>query len=88
MRKALVITLAALLLEGERLPKRDLFWRKEENWAVRRGPWKLVGGEDRVQLFNLDDDVDESEDLSAQRPELVQELLASYKAWEQDVDKS
>lgn len=79
-------TLAPLLFEGRPLPKRDVFWRMREHWAVRRGPWKLVGADENFQLFNLDEDIGESEDVSAQNPELVKDLLASLKAWERDVD--
>jgi arylsulfatase A-like enzyme len=79
-------TLTPLLFEGEPLPVRDLFWRMRENWAVRRGPWKLVGTGNESQLFNLDHDIGERTDLSAQHPALVRDLLASFKAWEQDVD--
>ena len=81
------ITLTPLLFEGMPLPERDLFWRMRETWAVRRGPWKLVGEGEKFQLFNLDDDIGERKDLSAQDPALIKDLLASFKAWEQDVDK-
>ena len=79
-------TLTPLLFEGKPLPKRDLFWRMGEDWAVRRGPWKLVGRGTHCQLFTLDDDIGERNDLSEQNPDLVQDLLASLRTWERDVD--
>ncbi len=79
-------SLLALLLENSPLPERDVFWRMRENWAVRRGPWKVVGRGERQRLFNLDDDIGESNDVCAKHPELLAELLASFRAWEQDVD--
>jgi len=79
-------TLLPLLFENKPLPKRDVFWRMREEWAVRRGPWKLVGKGENCQLFNLDEDIGESKDISAQKPELVKDLLASLKSWEKDVD--
>jgi arylsulfatase A-like enzyme len=80
-------TLTPVLLEGKRLPKRDLFWRAGKDYAARRGPWKLVGDGSKVQLFNLKDDISEQQDVSAYHPALVKDLLTSLKAWEQDVDK-
>lgn len=80
------VTLAPLLLEGKPIPKRDVFWRKGDTWAVRRGPWKLVGTGDKVELFHLDRDLGETTDLSDTHPELIRELQASFKAWERDVD--
>lgn len=79
-------TLAPVLLKGESIPDRDLFWRMDEDWAVRRGPWKLVHSEGEQGLYNLDDDIGETTDVSADNPELVEALAASFKTWEQDVD--
>ncbi len=80
------MALTPLLFDGKPLPERDVFWRMRENRAVRRGPWKLVAQGKNVRLFNLDDDVGERKDLSAQKPALVQGLLAALEAWERDVD--
>ncbi len=79
-------TITPLLFEGKPMPKRGLFWRKGKNWAVRRGPWKLVGAGNESQLFNLDNDIGESEDVSARNPERIKALFNSLKAWERDVD--
>jgi arylsulfatase A-like enzyme len=79
-------TLTPVLFEGLGMPQRDLFWRRGKEWAIRRGPWKLVGGEEgKMMLFNLDDDISEQNDLAKHRPELVEELLAAYKDWEKDM---
>ena len=40
------------------------------NLAIRKGPWKLAGGE----LFNLEADLGEQTNVAAQHPEIVQEL--------------
>ncbi|HPO12349.1 MAG TPA: sulfatase-like hydrolase/transferase [Candidatus Hydrogenedentes bacterium] len=79
-------TLTPLLFNGKPLPKRTVFWRKEKDWAVREGPWKLVGDEENCQLFNLDTDIGETTDVSAQNAGVVSEMLASFKTWERDVD--
>lgn len=55
--------------------------------ALRRGDWKIIfgsgsggwtkgGGSQPVQLYNLAEDLGESNNLSAQKPELVAELTA------------
>jgi arylsulfatase A-like enzyme len=68
------------------MPKRDLFWRKGEEWAVRRDSWKLVHNEDgKLMLFNLDDDIAEQNNLAKEKPDLVEQLLIAYKKWEKDV---
>ena len=38
-------------------------------------------------LFNLDEDLEERNDLTAQKPELLNRLQDAYEQWEQDVSK-
>jgi len=76
-------TLTPVLFEKQTMPERDLFWRKGKEWAVRRGPWKLVSDENsEPMLFDLDDDIAEQKNLAKEKPDLVEELLAAYKQWE------
>lgn len=77
--------------EGERGkvgPHEALFWRMGNQWAVRKGDWKLLSqaranarqpGE--VRLYNLREDIGETNDLAAKMPEKVAELRAAYDAW-------
>ena len=51
-----------------------------ETDAVRRGPWKLVKNKQRVELYNLDEDLGERKNLAKQRPKLVAELQTILKA--------
>ncbi|UCE47767.1 MAG: sulfatase-like hydrolase/transferase [Phycisphaerales bacterium] len=79
-------TLTPVLFEGHTMAERTLFWRRGKDWALRRGPWKLVGGDKRgVMLFNLDEDIGEQKNLAKERPDFVEELLAAYKDWEKDI---
>jgi arylsulfatase A len=79
-------TLTPVLFKGRSMPERDLFWRKGKEWAMRRGPWKLVRSEEgRLMLFNLDDDIAEQNNLAKGKPELVGQLLTAYKKWENDI---
>jgi hypothetical protein len=61
-------------------------------WGIRDGDWKLVyfnprgqGGMDpelfQTGLFNLKQDIGESNDLSASRPEIRERLQKTYDAW-------
>jgi arylsulfatase/arylsulfatase A len=65
------------------------------NFALRRQDWKLLhasgfqkeslAGPPRFELYDMKNDPLESENLSEQRPEVVQELVAAYQAWFADV---
>jgi len=77
--------LLPLLLKGKKLPERTLFWRHRKQWAVRKGPWKLLGKGEKQYLYNLTDDIGEKNDLADTRPEIVEAIQAEYLAWEKEV---
>ncbi len=89
------VSLLPTLTRGAALPERTVYWRFGKRRAIRRGPWKLLRnpskkGEKQAQdtdyrLFNLADDLGETNDLSHARPDLAQELRAALEAWERDV---
>ena len=72
-----------------------LYWsyphRHGSGWrggaAVRSGDWKLIEfyGLNKVELYNLKDDIGEKKDLSKGSPEKTTELLAMLEQWKKDV---
>lgn len=66
-------------------PHPTLFWRFGQQWAVRKGDWKLVAsavdGVKNVKLYNLKDDIGESKDLAEAMPDKVKELKAEWDSW-------
>jgi len=61
--------------------------------SVRRGDWKLIrfyadnsDGSDRFELYNLAEDLGESKNLAAQRPDLVAELNALIDGFLRDTE--
>lgn len=61
---------------------RTLFWEHCGNAAVRRGRWKLVREHGCPwELYDMDVDATELDDLSGRHPDLAQELLAEWSAW-------
>jgi arylsulfatase A-like enzyme len=72
--------LPALLGEKRNKPLREhlvLQSNGSRRLAIRKGPWKLIpaaGGQGKPQLYNLKEDVRETNNLAAQRPDLVREL--------------
>jgi arylsulfatase A-like enzyme len=73
------------ILRGETpAPVRDLFWCSggdEGWWAVRSADWKLVGEKGKIGLFDLANDVSESQDLAKQMPDRVRALTDLHDAW-------
>jgi arylsulfatase A-like enzyme len=71
-------------------PHETLAWRFGEQWAIRKGDWKLVASaidQSVPRLINLADDIGEAKDLSAEHPEKAKELKADYDKWNaQNID--
>jgi arylsulfatase A-like enzyme len=65
-----------------------LFWAKSRGQEVRQGAmrggkWKVrLGRDEEVEaLYNLEQDIDESDDVSAQNPEVATRLHEAYMQW-------
>lgn len=64
-------------------PHDRVFWRWIDKSGARVGDWKLVrNGDGTEKLFNLADDIGETKDLAASKPEKLKELQAAYKEWD------
>ncbi|MQA04993.1 MAG: sulfatase-like hydrolase/transferase [Streptosporangiales bacterium] len=74
--------LSTLRGEGNGPSDRMLFWEHEGNAAVRRGRWKLVRKYPKSwELYDMDADRTELNDLSAKHPKVARELTAEYEQW-------
>jgi arylsulfatase A-like enzyme len=74
--------------ENATAPHESLAWRFGPQKAIRRGKWKLVDVRDMEaktqsgwQLYDLDADIGETKNLSAEKPELVAELAKAWEDW-------
>ena len=86
------VSLAPLLLRGEPLPARRLFWEFNRQAAVREGPWKLLvertsGDREIVRLFNLDEDLGEARNLADRFPERTRTLRTALAEWREEVQR-
>jgi arylsulfatase A len=76
------VDLCGVLTHQARLEGRTLHWLLEDRWAVRAGPWKLLGrGSEPRELYHLDNDLGESHNLLADSPDLVRRLQQQHEAW-------
>lgn len=73
-----------LLGEKEGIPHEELFWRKfdQRRFAVRSGVDKLWSKTDSVALFNLEKDLGEQQNISANHPQKIRVLQEAYQQWE------
>ncbi|BCX47543.1 N-acetylgalactosamine-6-sulfatase [Haloferula helveola] len=80
------VSLVPVLLRGESLGERQLFWNHK---AMRDGNWKLMlggkGAAGEVGLYDLSKDIGEKNNLAKQHPERVETMRKALKAWSEDV---
>ena len=68
--------------EDKPIEREAIYWEHEGNRAVRKGKWKLVskhpGG---WELYDMEADRTELNDLAQKNPEKVAELKVLYESW-------
>ncbi len=60
-----------------------IFWERAGNRAVRKGKWKIVSDNEKNtwELYDLEADRGETNDVAAQHPQVVRELSFDYIQW-------
>ena len=73
------------VLKGDKEIRRSpIFWEHEGNRAVRLGKWKLVSRHPGPwELYDMENDRTELNDLATKNPEQVKELSSLYNQWAQ-----
>ena len=69
------------------MTERLLFWEFNSSVAIRKNQLKLVINrkEKLPQLFNLEEDIGENNDLANEHPEMVEEMIKQIKIWQKEV---
>lgn len=75
---------------GKAAEPRTLYWQHEVNAAIREGNWKLVTSDDRKpdrwELYDLTEDRSESNDLSGDHPQRVEQMKDQWREWAENSD--
>jgi arylsulfatase A-like enzyme len=67
---------------GKQLQRDALYWEHEGNRAIRVGDWKLVARHNQPwELYDMQTDRPELNDLAAESPDRVREMSAKWDAW-------
>jgi arylsulfatase A-like enzyme len=78
--------------KGDERPHETLYWRRDNDYAIRRGDWKLTwndaSGPMKIMLFDLANDPGEYHDLAGKYPEKAQLLQDLFDAWDHNLPDS
>ncbi len=75
-------SLVPIFQTGQREGHEAIYWEHEGNRAIRQGQWKLVARyQGAWELYDLEADRTELNDLAAKYPEKVKDLAAKYVDW-------
>ncbi|MGY8749086.1 MAG: sulfatase [Pirellulales bacterium] len=84
------------LLSGDSVPARPLFWHYphygnqggEPSSIITRGKWKLIHylEDQRYELYDIQEDVSETNNVADQHPEIQESLSRELKSWIAEVD--
>lgn len=74
---------------GEKNNREPIYWEHEANIGVRNGKWKLVAkteentefDPDNLELYNMEEDPSELNNLAETHPEKLKALFSDWKAW-------
>jgi arylsulfatase A len=69
-------------------PRTEMYWEQRLNKAARVGNYKWVESGAAKGLYDLQTDLGEEHDLSAEKPELLAKLKAKFAAWRKQMDEA
>jgi arylsulfatase len=80
------MSLAPIFAGADKLPERTIYFDHFGSSAIRKGDWKLVRCNERLndrkwELYNIADDRCETKDLIKTKPELFKELEKDWLSW-------
>lgn len=80
-------SMKALLLNQAEFPHRQLFWGYEPKLgtAMRDGNWKMIVSSTKYELYNLENDIQESRDLAAEYPDRARTMKETLVNWSKAV---
>ncbi|MEX0610823.1 MAG: sulfatase-like hydrolase/transferase [Pirellulales bacterium] len=76
---------SACLTSGAPSPRDEYYWLWMDCDAIRTARYKLVRYADRTELYDLQNDIAEANDIAKQRPQIAANLEQRLDAWEASV---
>ena len=69
-------------------PRREMFWERRGDRAARVGNWKWVESARGTGLFDLSTDIGEQNDLSKEKPGILQMVKSRFAVWKKQMQET
>ncbi|REJ89366.1 MAG: N-acetylgalactosamine-6-sulfatase [Planctomycetota bacterium] len=74
------------LAEGESSPREEMFWKRRDHEGARVGDWKWVRNGTGTFLFDLSEDIGETNNLVDDEPERAVKMRERFEGWLAEMD--
>jgi arylsulfatase A len=81
------VNFSDVLLKGEKLRERTVFFRFKKFKVARKNQWKYLAEGEQEYLFDLENDLGERNNLAERYPNIFKELIEAFEIWEDNVTK-
>lgn len=65
--------------------RNEIFWELRGDYAARVGKWKWVSSSRGSGLFDLEEDIGEQNDLTEEKPEVLQMIRQKFEGWQTEM---
>ncbi len=77
--------MTSVLQEEAESSRQEMYWELRGDQAARLGEWKWLKNKEGESLFNLEEDIGEENDLSADRPEILKMMREKFTDWQREM---
>lgn len=75
-----------VLVGKKKSTRREMFWQRRSDKAARVGNYKWVESSRGSGLFDLSKDIEEKNDLSKEKPQVLASVKARFDAWKKQME--
>lgn len=74
-----------LMNKQDRSMREEMFWELRGDRAARVGKWKWISSSKGNGLYDLENDTGERNDLSKERPEILEMMVEKFENWQREM---
>ena len=77
--------MADVLRGKKKSPRKEMYWQRRGERAARVGSYKWIESKNASGLFDLEADISEETDLSANHPQIISRIKQHFTNWQRQM---